>query len=73
MLRIDTVTVFHTVFSGRAIGSGQEYGPVRAVSSLSSFVIVIGLVIILSVASGMMWHDCGVSLRAAVIGPGWAS
>lgn len=54
-------------------GSGHECGPVRVVSSLSSFLIVIGLVIILRVAADMTWHNCDVSLRVAAVGLGWAS
>ncbi|MFD8755134.1 hypothetical protein ACFV0O_29785 [Kitasatospora sp. NPDC059577] len=60
------LVVFHFTFSGMVIGNEQEYGPIGVVFTLMSFFIAIGVVIILGASIGMMWHDRGMSFRAAV-------
>ncbi|MFD8251527.1 hypothetical protein [Streptomyces werraensis] len=44
----------------------REYGPIGVVFALMSFFIAMGMVIILGAVTGMMWHDRGMSFRAAV-------
>ena len=62
---IGMLVFFHILFSGMVTGSYQEYGPIGVVFSLMSFFIAIGVVIALGAATGMMWHDRGLSFRAA--------
>ncbi|MDI2127723.1 YhjD/YihY/BrkB family envelope integrity protein [Yinghuangia seranimata] len=57
--------VFHFVFSGMVIEYDQKYGPIGVVFALMSFFIAIGVVITLGAATGMTWHDRGMSWRAA--------
>jgi membrane protein len=63
---IGMLLVFHFTFSGMVISSNREYGPIGVVFALMSFFIAIGVVITLGAATGMMWHDRGLSFRAAV-------
>ncbi|MEU6237082.1 YhjD/YihY/BrkB family envelope integrity protein [Kitasatospora sp. NPDC047058] len=56
---------FHFVFSDMVTDYDREYGPIGVVFALMSLFIAIGVVIILGAATGMMWHDRGMSLRAA--------
>lgn len=65
---VGMVAFFHVFFSGMVISSNDKYGPIGVVLSLMSFFIAIGVVIILGAATGMMWHERGMSLRAAVTG-----
>ncbi|MEY9934612.1 membrane protein [Catenulispora sp. GP43] len=65
MFWIGMLVFFHILFSGMVTGSYQEYGPIGVVFSLMSFFIAIGVVIALGAATGMMWHDRGLSFRAA--------
>jgi membrane protein len=58
--------VFSAIFSGMVISYDQKYGPIGVVFGLMSFFIAIGVVIILGAAVGLMWHDRGLSFRAAV-------
>lgn len=63
---IGMLVVFHFTFSTMVTGSDRQYGPIGVVFDLMSFFIAIGVVITLGAATGMMWHDRGLSLRAAV-------
>ena len=63
---IGMLVVFHFTFSNMVISANQEYGPIGVVFDLMSFFIAIGVVITLGAATGMMWHDRGMSFRAAV-------
>ncbi|MEU6239377.1 YhjD/YihY/BrkB family envelope integrity protein, partial [Kitasatospora sp. NPDC047058] len=58
--------VFHAIYSGMVVSYYEEYGPIGVVFALMSFLIAIGVVIILGAATGMMWHDRGMSFRAAL-------
>lgn len=62
---IGMLVFFHFLFSGMVTSSDQEYGPIGVVFDLMSFFIAIGVVITLGAATGMMWHDRGLSFRAA--------
>lgn len=63
---VGMLVVFHFVFSGMVISYDQKYGPIGVVFALMSFFIAIGVVITLGAAVGMMWHDRGLSFRAAL-------
>ncbi|MFF6773065.1 YhjD/YihY/BrkB family envelope integrity protein [Streptomyces sp. NPDC012637] len=63
---VSMLAVFHFVFSDMVISNDQKYGPIGVVFALMSFFIAIGVVITLGAAVGMMWHDRGMSFRAAV-------
>ncbi|MEV7776107.1 hypothetical protein [Kitasatospora sp. NPDC086791] len=65
------LVVFHFTFSGMVVGNEQEYGPIGVVFTLMSFFIAIGVVIILGASMGMMWHDRGMSFRAALRRTRW--
>jgi len=58
--------VFSVIFSGMVISYDRKYGPIGIVFGLMSFFIAIGVVITLGAAVGLMWHDRGLSFRAAV-------
>ncbi|MFD0277595.1 hypothetical protein ACFVHB_27310 [Kitasatospora sp. NPDC127111] len=60
------LVVFHSMFSGMITGYDREYGPIGVVFALMALFIAIGVVIILGAATGMMWHDRGMSVRAAL-------
>ncbi|MFI8828315.1 YhjD/YihY/BrkB family envelope integrity protein [Streptomyces sp. NPDC053431] len=62
---IGMLVVFRFTFSGMVTSSDEKYGPIGVVFSLMSFFIAIGVVIILGAATGMMWHERGMSFRAA--------
>jgi membrane protein len=63
---IGMLVVFHFIFSGMVISYHQKYRPIGIIFALMSFFIAIGVVIILGAATGLMWHDRGMSFRAAV-------
>ncbi|MFJ8623559.1 ribonuclease BN [Kitasatospora sp. NPDC093550] len=63
---IGMLVVFHFTFSGMVVGNEDEYGPIGVVFALMSLFIAIGVVIILGASAGMMWHDRGMSFRAAL-------
>ncbi|MFH8838333.1 YhjD/YihY/BrkB family envelope integrity protein [Streptomyces sp. NPDC017868] len=63
---VGMLVVFHFAFSGMVISYNQKYGPIGVVFALMSFFIAIGVVITLGAAVGMMWHDRGLSFRAAL-------
>jgi membrane protein len=58
--------VFSVIFSGMVISYDRKYGPIGIVFGFMSFFIAIGVVITLGAAVGLMWHDRGLSFRAAV-------
>jgi membrane protein len=63
---IGMLAVFSVIFSGMVISYDDKYGPIGIVFALMSFFIAIGVVLILGAAVGLMWHDRGLSFRAAV-------
>ena len=60
------LAVFHVIMSGMVISYDQKYGPIGIIFGLMSFFIAIGVVLILGAATGLMWHDRGLSFRGAV-------
>lgn len=57
--------VFAAVFSGMITSNAQEYGPIGIVFALVSYMIAIGVVIILGGVTGIVWQERGLSFRAA--------
>ena len=57
--------VFSAIFSGMVISNDDEYGPIGIVFSLLSWLIAIGVVIILGAVAGIVWQERGLSFRAA--------
>ena len=59
------VAVFSATFSGMVISSDDRYGPIGIVFDLISYLLAIGVVIILGAATGLAWQERGLSFRAA--------
>ena len=59
------VAVFSATFSGMVISSYNRYGPIGVVFDLMSVLLAIGVVIILGAVLGIVWHERGLSFRAA--------
>ena len=59
------VAVFSAVFSGMVISSYNRYGPIGIVFDIMSDMLAIGVVIILGAVVGIVWHERGLSFRAA--------
>jgi membrane protein len=59
------VAVFSATISGMVIGSYDRYGPIGIVFDIMSYMLAIGVVIILGAAAGLVWEERGVSFRAA--------
>jgi membrane protein len=50
------------------ISDDDKYGPIGIVFALLSWLIAIGVVIILGAVAGIVWHERALSLRAAIRG-----
>jgi membrane protein len=59
------VLVFSFTFSGMVISSDDRYGPIGIVFDLLSYALAVGVVIILGAVVGIVWHERGLSFRAA--------
>lgn len=49
--------VFRVIFSGTVISDNQKYGPIGVVFALMSWLIAIGVVIILGAVIGVVWRE----------------
>jgi membrane protein len=58
--------VFSVVFSGIVISDDKKYGPIGVVFALMSWLIAIGVVIILGAVAGIVWQERNLSFRAAL-------
>ena len=58
--------VFSVIFSGTVITDDKKYGPIGVVFALMSWLIAIGVVIILGAVAGIVWQERNLSFRAAV-------
>ena len=58
--------VFSVVFSGTVISDDKKYGPIGVVFALMSWLIAIGVVIILGAVAGIVWQERNMSFRAAL-------
>jgi membrane protein len=65
LCRLGMVAVFSASFSGMIISSYDRYGPIGIVFDIMSYLLAIGVVIILGAVVGIVWHERGLSLRAA--------
>jgi membrane protein len=45
--------------------NNEKYGPIGIVFCLMSFLIAIGVVVILGAVTGLVWQERGMSFRAA--------
>ena len=63
---VGMLLVFSFTFSGMVISTAQKYGPIGTVFALMSWLIAIGVVIILGAATGLVWQERGLSFRAAL-------
>jgi membrane protein len=59
------VAVFSATFSGMVISSYDRYGPIGIVFDLLSYIVAVGVVLILGAVVGIVWHERGLSFRAA--------
>jgi membrane protein len=57
--------VFAVIFSGMVTSDHQEYGPIGTVFALMSYLIAIGVVVILGAVTGLVWQERAPSFRAA--------
>ena len=57
--------VFSVVFSGMVISNDEKYGPIGIVFALLSWLIAIGVVIIVGAVTGIVWRERDLSFRAA--------
>ena len=58
--------VFSVIFSGMVISDNTQYGPIGVVFALMSWLIAIGVVIILGAVAGIVWQERNLSFRAAL-------
>jgi membrane protein len=58
--------VFSFTFSDMVISNQKKYGPIGVVFSLMSWLIAIGVVIILGALVGVVWRERGLSFSAAL-------
>ena len=49
--------VFSVTLSGMVISNNQKYGPIGVVFALMSWLIAIGVVIILGAVAGVVWRE----------------
>ena len=57
--------VFSVIFSGMVTSYDTKYGPIGVVFALMSWLIAIGVVIILGAVAGIVWRERNLSFRAA--------
>ena len=57
--------VFSVVFSGMVISNDEKDGPIGIVFALLSWLIAIGVVIIVGAVTGIVWRERDLSFRAA--------
>ena len=58
--------VFSVIFSGMVTSYDTKYGPIGVVFALMSWLIAIGVVIILGAVTGIVWQERNLSFRAAL-------
>ena len=57
--------VFSFIFSGTVISDDKKYGPIGVVFALMSWLIAIGVVIILGAVVGLVWRERDLSFSRA--------
>lgn len=58
--------VFSIIFSSTVISDDKKYGPIGVVFALMSWLIAIGVVIILGAVAGVVWRERGLSFSAGL-------
>ena len=58
--------VFSFIFSSTIISDDKKYGPIGIVFALMSWLIAIGVVIILGAVVGVVWRERGLSWSGAL-------
>ena len=58
--------VFSVIFSGMVTSDDTKFGPIGVVFALMSWLIAIGVVIILGAVAGIVWQERNLSFRAAL-------
>jgi membrane protein len=56
--------VFALTFSNTVIANDKKYGPIGVIFALMSWLIAIGVVIILGAVAGIVWRERGLTFRA---------
>ncbi|HET6795173.1 MAG TPA: hypothetical protein VFH45_12050 [Acidimicrobiales bacterium] len=67
---VGMVAVFRLTMSSSVIGNYQKYGPIGVVFSIMSFLIAVGVVVILGALFGVVWRERHQSDRAGSDGAG---
>ncbi|MCC9307252.1 YihY/virulence factor BrkB family protein [Kitasatospora sp. RB6PN24] len=62
---LGAMVVFSFVASAMITSDSREYGPIGVVFSLMSWLIAIGVVIVLGAVTGIVWREQGLSVAAA--------
>jgi len=57
VLYVAMQTVFSLVFSAMVISNEHTYGPIGTIFALLSYLIAIGIVVILGAVAGRAWHE----------------
>jgi membrane protein len=57
--------VFSIIFSNMVISNNDKYGPIGVIFSLMSWLIAMGVVIILGAVVGVVWRERELTLAAA--------
>jgi membrane protein len=58
--------VFWLFFSGMVISDARKFGPIGIIFALLSYLIAIGVVVILGAAVGLVWQERGLSFTAVL-------
>jgi len=66
VLWVGMEAVFSIIFSGMVTSDDKKYGPIGVVFALMSWLIAIGVVIILGAVVGIVWQERNLSFRAAL-------
>jgi membrane protein len=65
-LYVGMEVVFWFFFSGMVISDARKFGPIGIIFALLSYLIAIGVVVILGAAVGLVWQERGLSLTAVL-------
>jgi membrane protein len=66
VLYVAMEVVFWLFFSGVVISDARKFGPIGIIFALLSYLIAIGVVVILGAVVGLVWQERGLSLTAAL-------
>jgi membrane protein len=64
LLYVGMQVVFWLFFSGIVISDARKFGPIGIIFALLSYLIAIGVVVILGAAVGLVWQERGLSITA---------